>query len=313
MGIRDTKCVVVGGCGFLGSHVVDHLINDRNCDVLVLDNLSAGHKKFLHPKAEFIHHDITHSEESTRKLLEGYDYVFQYAATPFIPESFTRPVHASEITGMAALKVMQAAHEAGCKRILQVSSAEIYGKDYNDKDENTPIEPHSSYGVAKVFADGMVQVRAREAGCPVMAVRMFNNYGPRETHPYVIPEIISQLSVGNTVKLGNNSFRDFLYAEDSAKMAVELLEKGQLGEVYNMGSGDGIQIYDLAILIGEIMGHSEVDIIRDPARIRPWEIWHLKAKCDKLHSVIGSRPETSFVDGLRKTIDYFRANGGWDF
>lgn len=314
MEIRNSKCVVTGGAGFLGSHLVDHLVDDRGCDVLVLDNLSAGHRKFINKKASFIHHDITHSEESTKNILKefGAEYVFQYAAQPYIPVSFKHPVHVAEINAMAALKVMNAAQEAGVKKILQVSSAEIYGKLDGKKSEATPIEPHSSYGVAKVFADGMVQVRAKESGCPVVAMRQFNCYGPRETHPYVIPEIIAQASRSDRIRLGNNSFRDFQYAGDAVRMAVELLEKGVPGEVYNMGSESGIYMYDLAVLIGKLMG-KDVVVDPDPARMRPWEIWHLQSDNTKLFSTIGTRPETSFEDGLKKTIDYFKENGGWDF
>jgi nucleoside-diphosphate-sugar epimerase len=315
MEIRDSKCVVVGGAGFLGSHLVDHLIEDRSCEVLVLDNLISGHRKFVNKKAQFLWHDITQSEENTRKVLAsfGAEYVFNYAAEPYIPVSFERPVHVAEINAMGALKVIQAAQEAGAKKILQVSSAEIYGKLDGKKNEATPIEAHSTYGVAKVFADGMVQVRAKEAGAPVIAMRQFNCYGPRETHPYVIPEIITQVARGNTIRLGNNSFRDFQYAGDAVKMAVELLEKGTPGEVYNMGSEAGIQIYDLAKMIGRLMG-KEVAVEPDPARMRPWEIWHLQSDNTKLFETIGTRPEMPFVQGLAETIQYFNLNGDkWDF
>ena len=97
-------------------------------------------------------------------------------------------------------------------------------------------------------------------------------------------------------------------------MAVELLEKGQFGEVYNMGSEDGIKIYDLANLIGSIMGHEIVNINVDRARIRPWEIWHLQSDNTKLYSVINSRATTSLETALRKTIEYFYANGNkWNW
>lgn len=313
--IRNCKVIVTGGAGFLGSHLVDHLVEDRGCEVLVLDNLVAGHRKFVNKKAHFQWCDITHSEDEMLHIFKdfGVDYIFQYAAMPYIPDSFKRPVHVAEINAMGALKVIQAAQEAGAKKILQVSSAEIYGKMDGKKNEDTPIEPHSTYGVAKVFADGMVQVRAREAQCPVIAMRQFNCYGPRETHPYVIPEIISQLSRGNHISLGNNSFRDFQYARDAVRMAVELLEKGTPGQVYNMGSESGIRIYDLAQMIGKLMGHDEVVIHPDEKRMRPWEIWHLQSDNTKLFRTISARPETLFVQGLAETIQYFETNGGWDF
>jgi len=197
---------------------------------------------------------------------------------------------------------------------MQVSSAEIYGDMKGKIKESDPVEPHSTYGVSKLAADGLVQVRWKEAKVPAIALRQFNCVGERETHEYVIPEIISQLSKSNQLNLGNNSFRDFLYAGDAVQMSVELLEKGSFGEVYNMGSEDGIKIYDLAHLIGKLMGHNEVVINVDQARVRPWEIWHLQSDNTKLYSVIESRSITSLEDSLSKTIKYFYDNGSkWDW
>ena len=276
--IKNTNVCVIGGAGFIGSHLVDYLIEERNCNVLVLDNLITGQTKNIHPKAKFVWHDIRDNEnELTRILLSNeIQYVFNYAAEPYIPECFERPMHFFDINATSVLRVLNACQIADIKALLQVSSAEIYGDMTGKIKESDPVEPHSTYGVSKLAADGLVQVRWREAGVPAIAMRQFNCVGERETHEYVIPEIISQLSKSNKVKLGNNSFRDFQYAGDAVRMAVELLEKGEFGEVYNMGSEDGIKIYDLANLIGKLMGHDSVEIEVDQARVRPWEIWHLQ-------------------------------------
>ena len=146
-------------------------------------------------------------------------------------------------------------------------------------------------------------------------MRQFNCVGERETHEYVIPEIIYQLHRnGLSIQLGNNSFRDFQYAGDAVAMAVELLEKGEFGEVYNMGSEEGVKIYDLAKLIGEVMGLGDVEIKVDEARVRPWEIWHLQSDNSKLYEIINTRPTVSLREGLQKTVDYFYKNDCiWDF
>lgn len=320
--IRDGAVVaVIGGAGFLGSHLVHHLIEDRNCKVLVIDNLITGRRDFVHPKAQFEHADITASEEYLFKLFKHYgvEYVFNYAAEPYIPVSFARPIHVFNINAFGALKVMNAAQEAGVKAILQVSSAEIYGDARPVPiDETCQVEPHSTYGAAKAAIDAMVQVRWREAKTPVIALRQFNCVGERETHPYVVPEIILQVAAGSAsgtanVYLGNNSFRDFQYAGDAVRMATELLEKGQFGEVYNMGSEEGIKIYDLATLIGGIM-NVQVEVVVDEARVRPWEIWHLQSDNTKLYGVIEYRPTTTLRAALERTVAYFVQNGGkWDF
>lgn len=312
--ILNTKVAVIGGAGFLGSHLVNHLIDDRNCEVLVLDNLIAGKKEFIHPKANFVWCDITHSEAELRKIFETYkiEYVFNYAAEPYIPVSFARPIHVFDINARAALMVMNAAQDAGVKGVLQVSSAEIYGSVDGKIKETDNATPHSTYGAAKLAIDTLVQARWREAETPAIAMRQFNCYGERETHEYVIPVIIEQLSKSPHLSLGNNSSRDFQYAGDAVKMAVELLEKGQFGEVYNMGSQETTKIYELATIIGSLMGHKEIYIHIDPARVRPWEIWHLQSDNTKLYSVIETRPTVSFEEGLKRTINDYQKNG-WCF
>ena len=314
--IKKVNVCVIGGAGFIGSHLVDYLINERDCNVLVLDNLITGQTKNINPKAKFIWHDIRDNENELTRIFQSHqiEYVFNYAAEPYIPECFERPMHFFDINATSVLRVLNACQVANIKGLLQVSSAEIYGDMVGKITEKDPVEPHSTYGVSKLAADGLVQVRWKEAKVPAIAMRQFNCVGEKETHEYVIPEIISQLSKSNKVKLGNNSFRDFQYAGDAVSMAVELLEKGEFGEVYNMGSEDGIQIYDLANLIGKLMGHESVEIEVDQARVRPWEIWHLQSDNTKLYSAIGNKIPTSLEESLKRTIQYFYDNGDkWDW
>lgn len=314
--VTGKRVCVIGGAGFLGSHLVDYLIEERGCFVLVIDNLISGVKKHINKKAEFSWFDIRDEEHELIGILKSHqiDYVFNYAAEPYIPEGFERPKHFFVINALAVLNVLNACQRVGIKKMLQVSSAEIYGDMKGKIKETDPITPHSTYGVSKVAADGLVQVRWREAGMPAVAMRQFNCVGERETHEYVIPEIIGQLAEGPRVHLGNNSFRDFQYAGDAVRMAVELLEKGDPGEVYNMGSETGIQIYDLAHLIGKLMGHQSIEIVTDQKRVRPWEIWHLQSDNTKLYSIISSRPTVSLEDALKRTIKYYNDNGKhWDF
>lgn len=355
--IRECPVSVLGGAGFLGSHLTDHLIDDRACDVLVVDNLVAGRREFIHPKAKFVHHDITGSEDHLRHLFERHKtrFVFSYFARPYVPDSYDRPLRTFDVNAMAALKAINAAQEAGVEAILQVSSAEVYGdagsyvdadgEHYLDIRENCQVAPHSSYGASKAAIDAMVQVRWREAGTPCIALRQFNCLGERDVlHPYVVPAIVEQLAEqcdarcrrcngdgleppgGNlacsvcggsgggprprgVVRLGNNSSRDFIYAGDAVRLAVELLEKGELGEVYNLGSEQSIRIFDLAKLIGKLMGFAEVVVEEDPARKRKWEIWNLTASCEKLYRAIGRKPEfTPLEEALRRTINWLVEN-----
>lgn len=315
--INNCNVAVIGGAGFLASHLTDYLIEERNCNVVVVDNLISGNKKYINKKAKFIYHDITGSEFALYNIFKDnkIDFVFNYAAEPYIPVSFERPLHTFNINAMGALKVMNSAQDAGVKGILQVSSAEIYGEAKGRIDETEPVVPHSTYGAAKAAIDSLVQIRFKEAGTPVISMRQFNCLGERETHPYIVPEIINQVSkvdFAGKVYLGNNSFRDFQYAGDAVRMAVELLEKGNFGDVYNMGSEEGIKMYDLAILIAKLMG-KEATVEVDQAKIRPWEIWYLQSNNTKLYSIIDYRPKVSIEEGLKKTIKFYQDNNGWDF
>jgi nucleoside-diphosphate-sugar epimerase len=276
--------------------------------------LITGVKEFIHPKAKFVYHDITQSEATLRKIFERekIDYIFNYAAEPYIPVSFARPLHVFDINARGALMVLNAAQDAGVKGILQVSSAEIYGKVSGKITELSEAIPHSTYGCAKLAIDNLIQARWKEAKTPAIAMRQFNCYGERETHEYIIPVIIDQVNAiesdKGTIKLGNNTFRDFQYAGDAVRMAVELLEKGNFGEVYNMGSETGLMMYDLAHSIAEKMGKT-IEIEVDESRKRPNEIWSLLSDNTKLYSIIETRPKMNFEEGIIRTINDFKKNG----
>lgn len=317
--MKNQNVAVIGGAGFLGSHLVDYLIEQGN-EVLVLDNLIAGRKEFINPQAEFLWCDITHSEFELEKIFTKYkiDYVFNYAAIPYVPVSYKRPLHIFDINARGALMVMNAADHCGVKGILQVSSAEIYGEveDRADNmiDEESPARPHSTYGASKLAIDTIVQTRWREAACPAISLRQFNCVGERDIlHPYVIPEIYKQLCKGEIVYLGNDTYRDFMYAGDAVRMAVELLEKGKHGEVYNLGFTEGIKIYNLANLMGILMAQ-EVFVEVDDKRKRKWEVWHLQSDNTKIYGAIEGRPTTSLEDAIRKTITYYKeSKDKWAF
>ena len=358
--IRDCNVAVVGGCGFLGSHLVNHLIDDRKCNVVVIDNLVVGRKEFLHPKASFCHADITHSEEYLYGIFQQTrtQYVFNYAAYPYIPDSFERPLHVFTVNANGALNVINAAQRAHVSGILQVSSAEIYGNwtlngqqdGRNMIQEDDEVHPHSSYGASKAAVDFMVQARWREDRTRCIALRQFNCIGERETHPYVLPEIITQLykqvdwlppegpaeivsqlldriadwtpipeegrSPGKTgerhgvVHLGNNSSRDFMYAGDAVAMAVQLLEDGKFGEVYNLGSEESIKVYDLAKAVARILGFTMLDIRQSLHKIRPWEIWHLQSNNSKINEVVTHRPTVTLDQAIVRTLQHYIENKG---
>ncbi len=333
--IQGRNVAVVGGAGFLGSHLVNHLVDDRDCNVIVIDNLVVGRREFIHPKAGFVYHDITGSESFLYETLldNEIDFVFNYAAYPYIPVSYERPLHVFNVNAVGAIKVINAATDANIEAILQVSSAEIYGDDqcpraddsWGKITEKAPVTPHSTYGVAKLAVDSYVQCSWKERKSHVIALRQFNCIGERETHPYVVPEIILQIHdqlqlraksgfssfvpTPITIRLGNNSNRDFMYAGDAVRSAVLLLENGDFGEVYNLGSERSIQIYDLAKLIGSFMTTEEIKVVSDCTRRRPWEIWALSSSNEKIKGVIGDIKTKTLEESLKLTIAWYKSNG----
>lgn len=315
--VRECPVVVAGGAGFLGSHLTTHLIEDRKCDVLVVDNLVAGRREFLHPAAKFHHHDITGSEDHLRRVIEEHKarFAWNLAAFPYVPDSYVRPIHVFTVNATGAMKFINACQEAGVEGIGQIGSAEVFGDGPSDGDafisEDTSVRPHSTYGVAKAAIDYYVQARWREAGTPCLVVRQFNCAGEFDAlHPYVIPSIWEQLRDQDrakvaTVKIGNDSYREFLYAGDAVRIMVELLERGDWGEVYNVGSEEGIRICDLVHLVARAMGFSGVRVQEDETRKRKWEIWRLAACCEKLYRALGYKPTfTPLEETVRRTVNW---------
>lgn len=314
--IRNTSVCVTGGAGMIGSHLVDELLSRGN-KVLVLDNLSAGARENVSANAEFVWYDVRDEiEVMTRMLKErNVKYLFHLVSLPYIPNCFSDPVPFFQVNASGTMNTLMACQEAGVRKVLMYSSAEIYGTKDKPIKERDVLSPQSTYGVAKFAADQLAKCRFVEAGVPVVINRQFNVYSWRARHPYVIPEIIKQLSAGPTVRLGNiYSWRDFLYIDDAVNMAIELLEKGIPGEEYNIGVENCIRIDDLAKMIGGIIGHKDIQIVVDEARLRPWDIARLQADTTKLRNTISYRPTHSLEEGLRKVVDKYKENGlKWEY
>jgi len=310
---RRKNICVIGGAGFIGSHIVDKLVKENK--VLVIDNLSSGSKKNINRKAKFIRYDITANPIHLAGILREnkIEYLFHLAAEPYIPKCYEYPGRFFEVNAVGTLKVLLTVWKSKVKRMLYYSSSEVYGSCPDEFiNEEFPTNPHSTYAVSKLAGDRLCFTMFKEHKIPVIILRQFNVFGERETHEYVIPEIIAQLSRGDKLKLGNiYAKRDFIYVEDAAEMAIELLEKGRLGEVYNLGTGVAWSIKELAEQIGKLMNRKP-KIIVDKRRLRPFDVSYLRCDNKRIYRVIKSRPKTSLKEGLKKTIDYFYKYG-WQF
>jgi nucleoside-diphosphate-sugar epimerase len=198
------------------------------------------------------------------------------------------------------------------KRILYVSSTEVYGdSDCAKCNEDTCFNPVNTYAVSKAAADRLCHTYYLEHGVPVVIARIFNCYGPRETEPYVIPEIIAQLHRGPFVTLGNiNAERDFTYVHDTANALISVLaSEVPNGEAINVGSDTTYTVEWLARKIAEIMDVKSPEIVSDPARFRRRDVHRFRCDNSKLLKYTNWHPKVGIDEGLKNTVEWFRSNG----
>ena len=309
------RYLVTGGAGFVASHIVDELI-ERGNDVLVVDNLVSGSMDNINPKADFVFLDITDDKGKLVNLMmrERIDYVFHLAAEPFIPDCYDHPERFFEVNATGTMNVLIASNIAKVRKIVYFSTSEVYGTVEGRISEDTRLNPQSTYAVSKLAGDRLCLTLFKEQGIPVVILRQFNCYGPRETHDYIIPTIISQLTRGQYLSLGNiNSKRDFTYVKDAAKTACDLMDKGTPGQVYNSGTGKALSIEEIAYKIGKAMGVSPIITI-DKKKLRPFDVEKLECDNSKILKFLPDNYKIPFDEGIGKTIDWFYQNGKrWGF
>jgi nucleoside-diphosphate-sugar epimerase len=314
MELRNRKVMVTGGAGFIGSALVRELLL-KGCRVVVYDNFVSGDMANLESvksEVKMIEGDVRDPNFAATLATSKAELLFNLAAEPYIPGCYDRPRDFFEVNASGTLNVMLACLETGIKRVLHYSSSEVYGNAMRvPMDEEHPTCPQSTYATSKLAADRLCYTLHHEQRLPVIIMRQFNVYGPRETHPYVIPELISQLSLGNKAKLGNvEARRDLTYVDDAAHGAVRLMKCDEaMGKVVNLGSGVDWSVAELAKVIGNQLGWDEIDITIDKARLRPLDVNRLYCDNTRIKQMIGWTPEISLVDGLRKTIDWYERNG----
>jgi nucleoside-diphosphate-sugar epimerase len=287
----------------------------QGAEVLVYDNFVSGDLANLNEvqdQIEVLEGDILDPGLDEVFRRHGIQCVFNLAAEPYIPQCYDRPRKFFEVNATGAMNVMLACKGAGVERILQYSSSEVYGTaQYAPMDEHHPLRPCSTYAVSKLAADRLCYSLHKEQGLPIIILRQFNTYGPRETHPYIIPELITQLSQGNRLKLGNVSARrDLTYVHDAVLGAIELMKCDQaVGEVVNLGQGQDWSVEELAHLIGRLMGHASVEVEVEQVRLRPMDVERLNCNYFKAMKLTGYRPSITLEEGLARTVEWYRQNG----
>jgi len=312
--LKNKKVMVTGGAGFIGSALARELIKE-GAKVIIFDIFSSGdmrNLRGLEDKIKVIKGDIVSSNFRNILKKSGAEFVFNLAAEPYIPHCYNRPLRFFEVNANGAINVLFACKHAGVKKVIQYSTSEVYGSAKTiPMNEDHPTLPLSTYAVSKLAADRLCFTFYHEQKIPVVILRQFNVYGPRETQPYIIPEIISQLNRSGNLKLGNISARrDLTYVEDAARGAIALMKsKGTEGQVFNMGSEKDWSVKQMAEIIGRLMGHGKIHIKIDKARLRPLDVSVLRCDSSKMRKLTGWKPRISFEEGLKRTIEDFEENG----
>lgn len=283
--------------------------------VVVYDNFLYGDKYNLsevEDKIQTVNGDILSWKIYHAIKKHKVKFVFHLAAEPYIPHCYDNPEKFFDVNVKGTMNVLMACKTLDVKRIVHFSSSEVYGTaQYTPMDEKHPTLPLSTYAVSKLAADRICFVFHHEHGIPVVILRPFNCYGPRETQPYVIPEIISQLSRKNCVKLGNTKAkRDFTYVQDTAIGAIRTMTSDiPNGEVVNLGSDKTYSVEELAYLAGKLIGHESVEINVENSRLRPLDVNLLQCDYSKAQKYTGWRPEVDIEEGLKRTIKWYLKNG----
>jgi len=309
----EDKVLVTGGAGFMGSALIRVLV-DEGYEAFSYDNFATGtasNLKAIIPPDHIIRGDVEGWKLGRTLSAIKPDVTYHLAADPYIPLSYDHPERFLRTNFEGTLNVLMTCKTFDVRRIIHYSTSEVYGSAKAvPMNEGHPTAPQSVYAVSKLAADHLCQVLAKEQDVPVVIVRPFNCYGPRETHPYVIPEIMSQLAKSDQLYLGNlEARRDFTYVDDIARAAVMLASKdGIEGQVFNAGSGKDYSVKELADKISMIMKGTPAKITVDNRRLRPFDVERLVCDSSKLRKLTGWKSQVTLEEGLEKTVEWYRAN-----
>ena len=312
--LKNCNVLVTGGAGFIGSTLVRELIK-VGANVIVYDNLLYGDKSNLsdiEKDMTLVIGDVISGKIFDTLKKYNIDYVFNLAAEPYIPHSYDNPEKFFQVNVNGTINLLSACRTFNVKRIIHVSTSEVYGTgQIIPMNEKHPLNPLSTYAVSKLAGDRAAFVFSYERNIPVVIVRPFNSYGPRETQPYIIPEIIRQLFNGKTLHLGNiDAKRDFTYVEDTALGMISVMTSNLTkGEVVNIGSNKSYSIKDIAILIGKEFGYDNIDIQIDKTRLRPLDVELLESDYSKINKLTGWKPTVDIKEGLKRTVQWYLNNG----
>lgn len=319
MFLKDKKVLVTGGGGFIGSHLVEELVKrGAKVKALCLYN-SRGSWGWL-----------DYSDEKTKRAIEVYlgdirdkafmekitkdiDIIFHLAALIAIPYSYQAPESFIDVNIKGTLNILESSRKNKVKRVIHISTSEVYGTPekipINEKNE---LKGQSPYSASKIGADKICEAYYNSYNLPVVIIRPFNTYGPRQSMRAVIPTILVQILKGKKeIRLGNlKPKRDLTYVEDTVEGIIKAAEKEKIeGETIQLGTGVTKSIKEIAELAMEISG-KKVKIIKEKIRIRPdkSEVMILQSDPSKAKIILDWKAEIDLKMGLEKTYKWFEKN-----
>ncbi|SHI79052.1 SDR family NAD(P)-dependent oxidoreductase [Desulfosporosinus lacus] len=315
---EQKQVLVTGAGGFIGSHLTEALVN-AGAKVRVFIRYNSrdgrGNLEDLEPKLldqiEIIAGDLRDADVIERTV-KGCDAVFHLGALVGIPYSYKNPREVVETNIMGTFNVLTAARDHGVERVVHTSTSEVYGSAlYVPIDESHPLQGQSPYSASKIGADMLAESFYASFDLPVVTVRPFNCYGPRQSARAVIPTLITQALACKEIRLGNTeTMRDFTFVADTADGFMKAAQsKEGFGKVINIGSGREISIGQLAQIIIKIV-QSTAEIVVDEARVRPSrsEVNRLLADNRLAKETIGWEPRVSLEEGVKRTVAWIASH-----
>jgi UDP-glucose 4-epimerase len=304
-------CLVTGGAGFIGSHLVEALL-ERGQSVRVLDDFSTGNPANLVPVAdriEVITGDLTNLA-TVREAAEGVEVIYHQGALPSVPRSVADPWTTHQVCATGTLHVLMAAREAGVRRVVYAASSSAYGNSERlPKRESDPTEPLSPYAVAKLAGEQYCAAFSKVYGLETVRLRYFNVFGPRQSpdSPYaaVIPLFIEAILNGRPPRLHGDGLqsRDFTYISNVVDANLRAAEASNAsGKVYNVACGERITLLDLVAKINQLLGTNVQPV---HAEARPGDVRHSQADVSRARADLGYEPRVGWEEGLRRCVEKF--------
>jgi dTDP-glucose 4,6-dehydratase len=311
------KILVTGGAGFIGSEFVNQAV-ERGDRVIVLDNLTyAGdlrRLKGVDGEYKFYKGDVGNNDLVANIFeKEKPDIVTHFAAESHVDRSIldASPFIDSNIKG--TLVLLDNTRNHNVEKFINISTDEVYGElgEENSFTEFSPLEPNSPYSVSKAAQDMLGRAYFRTHGVPVITLRPSNNYGPWQYPEKLIPVVIYKALNSEPIPVYKNgmNIREWLYISDCVDAVFSIIEKGKIGEIYNIGSGEEKRNIDVVKAILKVLGKSEdlISFVKD----RPGHDYRYSLNTDKIRNALEWKTKIKFEEGLRKTIKWYEHNIEW--